>query len=482
MGQVVHLTVEKLVKRYDRIIINCSSDSMPIVNTADVYVEKSFYNIRHHNGSCFSTALTSKCSPDVCQCSSQGLWYSHSINMTQPDGFIYIECSMVFGQKEVFSGRIKVRIVEFSSPRICPEADFPLDIGYLVTFSCKVESANHHVIFQWDCLNNESADTTIEESTRQSSTITRKIHLKHDKQTCICIANVDGYLATANIQISVNKKPDLETDASMVCNDSLSINISCTISTELSTYGFDMWEHSFRGILIRSLKGKEHDTRSILTIPSCSFQDAGDYRCYGWTTVNGEIFSANKSVSLYINGPPLIVSATQSHGQNVTLSVLFCSSSEPDPIWLHLDTPIKKSTQMTQILRNTSLPIQVYNATVMCAGYITNLTTHFDMADTFVVRLKNDFGEVRKTFLVDLKKTKGVVHVVGPHEMSTIPIYHSAPSAEPVIHVYDSANSGYLEVIDNASSQSHYSERDNKESEDGSSNTTSTAHDYEYID
>lgn len=60
--------------------------------------------------------------------------------------------------------------------------------------------------------------------------------------------------------------------------------------------------------------------------------------------------------------------------------------------------------------------------------------------------------------------------------------YHSAPSAEPVIHIYDSANSGYLEVIDNASSRSIYSERDNKESEDGSSHTPSSAHDYEYID
>lgn len=60
--------------------------------------------------------------------------------------------------------------------------------------------------------------------------------------------------------------------------------------------------------------------------------------------------------------------------------------------------------------------------------------------------------------------------------------YHSAPSAEPVIHIYDSANSGYLEVIDYASSQSHYSERNNKEIGDGVSNTTNNEHDYEEID
>lgn len=92
----------------------------------------------------------------------------------------------------------------------------------------------------------------------------------------------------------------------MVCNDSLSINISCTISTELSTYGFDMWEHSYRGISIRSLKGHDHDKQSILTIASCSFHDAGDYRCYGWTTINGKTFSANRSVSLNINGKKIL--------------------------------------------------------------------------------------------------------------------------------------------------------------------------------
>lgn len=105
----------------------------------------------------------------------------------------------------------------------------------------------------------------------------------------------------------------------------------------------------------------------------------------------------------------MIVSATKSVDQNIILSVLFCSSSEPDPIWLYLGTPITNSTQMTQILCNTSLSIQVYNASVMCAGYMTNLTTDFYMAGRFrfVVRLKNDFGEVRKTFLVDSTKTKG---------------------------------------------------------------------------
>lgn len=54
--------------------------------------------------------------------------------------------------------------------------------------------------------------------------------------------------------------------------------------------------------------------------------------------------------------------------------------------------------------------------------------------------------------------------------------YHSAPSSEPVIHIYDHALPGYLEVIDSQS------ENEDKESDETSTNTLSNAHIYEDID
>lgn len=98
------------------------------------------------------------------------------------------------------------QLLEFSSPRIRPNENFPLSSGYLVTFSCNVDITNYYVTFQWDCLNNESVDTMIEETTNQSSTITRKLHLKHDNQTCTCISNVDGYIANAYLRVYVSSK------------------------------------------------------------------------------------------------------------------------------------------------------------------------------------------------------------------------------------------------------------------------------------
>lgn len=111
MQQVVNLDGEKIVKRFEKIHINCSSNTTPIINAADIYLGEAYYNIRYYDGMCFSTAMTNSNPPDLCQCSTKGLWYSHSFNITQPDGFTYVKCSMLFSLQEIYSDTIKIRIV-----------------------------------------------------------------------------------------------------------------------------------------------------------------------------------------------------------------------------------------------------------------------------------------------------------------------------------------------------------------------------------
>ncbi|XP_076087943.1 uncharacterized protein LOC143058354 [Mytilus galloprovincialis] len=48
------------------------------------------------------------------------------------------------------------------------------------------------------------------------------------------------------------------------------------------------------------------------------------------------------------------------------------------------------------------------------------------------------------------RKCKNIILIVGPHDLHvspSIPIYHSAPGSENVPQIYDTANSGYLEVV-----------------------------------
>lgn len=62
---------------------------------------------------------------------------------------------------------------------------------------------------------------------------------------------------------------------------------------------------------------------------------------------------------------------------------------------------------MTQTLQSTQLQMQIYNSSIYCYGYVANLSIQFPIEEQFTLCIKNDFGEVRQTFHVDLKKSKG---------------------------------------------------------------------------
>lgn len=103
----------------------------------------------------------------------------------------------------------------------------------------------------------------------------------------------------------------------------------------------------------------------------------------------------------------MVTSATQFQEQNVTLSVQFYSPSDATAIWSQLGTSIRNSTKMTPSIRRILVPIQIFNATLKCEGYMANLTVHSEIISTLVVCVKNDFGETRQTFRVDSLQSKG---------------------------------------------------------------------------
>lgn len=62
---------------------------------------------------------------------------------------------------------------------------------------------------------------------------------------------------------------------------------------------------------------------------------------------------------------------------------------------------------MMQTLQKRTVRVMVYNTTIDCDGYVANLTLYSALKGHILVRLKNDFGESRKTFIVDLMKSEG---------------------------------------------------------------------------
>lgn len=85
------------------------------------------------------------------------------------------------------------------------------------------------------------------------------------------------------------------------CNSSSQIHINCIAFSEFSIFGFSPWMHFFRGIFIRSIRGKNQGNVSILSISSCNYQDTGDYTCIAWNEHNGTILYTNKTVELSVN-------------------------------------------------------------------------------------------------------------------------------------------------------------------------------------
>ncbi|CAG2217646.1 HMCN [Mytilus edulis] len=364
-------------------------------------------------------------------------------------------------------------------------------------------------------------------SSGYSTSVTHVIHLRHENQTCACIANINGYIDTAQIQIYISKYPHVEVIDTASCNRSEHTNISCTIFTEVSNYGFSSWIHSYRGAFLRYVQGNVSFKESILLFESCSLKDEGDYTCIAWNEHDGTAFYANNTFRLYVNSPPVIVSAMVFREHNTILSVQFCSASVTTHSWSTLNKQIGNSPQINQSLSRKAVEVIFYNKTIDCNGYISNLTLYNQTTGKYELVLINDFGETKQAVIVELLEAvvltetydlrlivfglmaigifivtatgtviilrsrcnSNLVHVliVGPHEHvegSSISIYHAATSSEPVVHTYDTTNPDYLEVIDYTNRLSYLSEhyKESEEDEESQTNSIRNDHDYEEID
>lgn len=103
---------ETLVKRYDKLHLNCSTDTVPVGNAADIKVnEKSFTIVTLSNDKCYSTVLGKECVPDICECSTNGLWFTHVYQANESEGFVDFKCSMTFGSHGPLFDHFQLRII-----------------------------------------------------------------------------------------------------------------------------------------------------------------------------------------------------------------------------------------------------------------------------------------------------------------------------------------------------------------------------------
>lgn len=78
----------------------------------------------------------------------------------------------------------------------------------------------------------------------------------------------------------------------------------------------------------------------------------------------------------------------------------------PTALW-SVDRSIVNSAVISKTLRNRTIPLQIYNETINCEGYIANLSINSRKGGVFVLRLQNDFGDTRQEFSVAAFQAKG---------------------------------------------------------------------------
>lgn len=108
----VHLNGKNIIRRGSILPLNCSTDTVPIDQGTDIQINEASHNyIRLRDGMCLSTVSRGTCLLDLCQCSTQGLWFSYNYLIGQPEGIINVTCAMVFGSRGLFSDTIQIQII-----------------------------------------------------------------------------------------------------------------------------------------------------------------------------------------------------------------------------------------------------------------------------------------------------------------------------------------------------------------------------------
>ncbi|CAC5404483.1 unnamed protein product [Mytilus coruscus] len=339
----VTLSGNQHVKRFGIVRLNCSSNNTPIGNTASIQIDgKAYTTITLLRDGCLSSVLPTKCTPDECVCSNQGLWYSHTYKVVQPVGVVNFTCLMAFKAYGSFSDSIIVKIIDFIGPTITTEPGLPFRSDSNVVFTCMVETLSTKITFEWECLGkveHRSRRVYISNSTKYSSVIMRNIHVIHSGETCRCCINVNGISGNSEISLAISRKPIIDISKAATCESSSAITLYCIINTGFPLFGFNNWMHSRHGTIIRHLEGEKMHTKSLLKFNSCSHDDTGDYTCEAYNEYGGNITFANKTVSLIVYGPPIIKSeeTITCNNSSVTLS---CTINTGLPMygfnpWIH---------------------------------------------------------------------------------------------------------------------------------------------------
>ncbi|CAC5384436.1 unnamed protein product [Mytilus coruscus] len=320
--------------------------------------------------------------------------------------------------------------VDIKGPSIEASSGMPIAAGIQTDLMCIAFATYVDIKLVWNCKDLQASkhSKVITNSTEYISTLTFMPSSAHNGISCSCTLHAEGYKRSTSIKLNVINSPVLKLNARTECLSTLSMVLTCEVSGELLNYGFKRWIHSFKGVIIRTLKGIIAINTTSVIIKSCGYQDTGSYTCIAWNDNGMEKFWTNKTSIVKVLGPPIVLESHTSQYLNTLLTVKFYSISKPTNVqWYVFNEQI---TNASTLVLSTEIVIMIYEKKILSDGYYTNISLENQQGGTYSVIIENKYGNTKE--IIEVYTKGGLIFT----ETKPV-IYHAAPQMEPQVLPYN---------------------------------------------
>ncbi|CAC5384444.1 unnamed protein product [Mytilus coruscus] len=310
----VEIRGPEYIKRGEHIILNCSSDDVPVGQSAEFLVnDETYTNIRVQDKECFSGISHSECLPEECNCSEDGKWYIIQLPANDDMMNVKISCTMKFTSERVSNSTI-VKKIDVYGPYIKVHDELPLEVGRTTKLTCSVTTSLQDISLVWHCLN-KSADMENPLPSMYSSILSLTTVADYEGSEC-----------------------------------------SCT-------------KHFVKRQYIRDLEGDVKGNKSTLILP-CTYQNAGEYICTTWNDNLTRRYWSNKSTIIEVQEPPSILSdKTVKISDTISLTVEFVTSLKPFKVeWFKHNTNLTNSSAYNINMVNANITVDIYSNQIDAPG------------------------------------------------------------------------------------------------------------------
>ncbi|CAC5387978.1 unnamed protein product [Mytilus coruscus] len=261
------------------------------------------------------------------------------------------------------------------TPEIRTKQTWPFEDGSVVELTCLARINSQAASLNWDCTDIETSTHNVVNCTHYSTKLIYTATVKDNGRVCKCIATMGTASTSTSIKLEIRKIFSLDIYHQFECNNSEEVQLSCTISSNALSFGFDSWIHTYKGVFIRHVKGTNLGNKSVLLINTCQFYDCGKYTCRAWERGENGLKWIQEGGELKVRGPPFVVDTYTVSTPVLAFAVKFVSQPTAYFLeWYTSDDVVNSSSKYNQTTTNDTFTVFMHGVPVAVAGYRATLT------------------------------------------------------------------------------------------------------------